>query len=40
MQEDLFNNGTMYYGVSNIDKHKYYIFKIKESGYEYEIVEF
>lgn len=40
MQKDLFENGIMYYGVSNIDKHKYYIFKIKESGYEYEIVEF
>ena len=40
MQEDLFGRGTMYYGVSNIDKRKYYIFNIKEDGYEYEIVEF
>lgn len=40
MQEDLFNSGNMYYGVSNIDKRKYYIFTIKKEGYEWEIVEF
>lgn len=40
MEKDLFDSGLTYYGVSNIEKRKYYLFTIKEDGYEYEVVEF
>lgn len=40
MEKDLFNTGLTYYGVSNVEKRKYYLFTMKEDGYEYEIVDF
>lgn len=40
MERDLFDTGLIYYGVSNIEKKQYYIFTIKDDGYEYEVVEF
>lgn len=39
-QTDLFNDGIIYYGVSNIDKHRYYIFTITDQSYDYEVVSF
>jgi predicted phosphodiesterase len=39
-QDDLFNDGIIYYGVSNIDKYRYYVFTVTNEGYEYEIVRF
>ncbi|TRW27158.1 metallophosphoesterase [Flavobacterium zepuense] len=39
-QVDLFNDGIVYYGVSNIDKHRYYIFTITNESYNYEVVSF
>ncbi|MBQ5627642.1 MAG: metallophosphoesterase, partial [Bacteroidaceae bacterium] len=40
MEKDLFNTGLIYYGVPNIEKRQYYLFTIKEKGYECEIVDF
>lgn len=40
MEKDLFGSGILYYGVSNIEKGKYYLFTIKEDGYECETVHF
>ena len=40
MEKDLFNTGLIYYGVPNIEKRQYYLFTIKENGYECEIVDF
>lgn len=40
MEQDLFGTGKIYYGVSNIDQRKYYIFKVNKVGYTYEVVEF
>ena len=38
--DDLFADGIMYYGVSNIHKRQYFIFTINENDYKYEVVEF
>lgn len=38
--KDLFEDGILYYQVSNIAKRKYLLFTINEGGYEYEVVEF
>lgn len=38
--EDIFEDGLIYYGVPAINKRQYFIFTIKEEGYEYELVEF
>ena len=38
---DLFNDGVMYYQVSNIEKRKYLLFTLKPNDeYDYEVVEF
>ncbi len=40
-ENDLFNDGIMYYGICNIAKKKYYIFTLHpDETYDYEIVEF
>ncbi|NDW17492.1 metallophosphoesterase [Dysgonomonas sp. 216] len=39
--DDLFDDGVIYYGVSNIKKRKYLVFTLKPDNlYEYEVVEF
>ena len=38
--KDLFEDGILYYQVSNIAKRKYLLFTINEGEYEYEVVEF
>jgi predicted phosphodiesterase len=38
--DDLFEDGVIYYEVSNIAKRKYLLFTLKPEGYDYEIVEF
>ena len=39
-QEDLFEDGNIYYEISNIPNHEYYIFTITPTGYSYELVKF
>lgn len=39
-QEDLFNDGVIYYEVANVKKRSYYIFTITGNSYTYEIVNF
>ena len=39
-QDDLFNDGVIYYEVANIKKRQYYIFTITGSTYTYDIIEF
>lgn len=39
-QNDIFENGIIYYQVGNAPKRKYYIFTITPTDYRYEIVEF
>lgn len=39
-QDDVFEDGIIYYGVANIHKRKYYIFTITDNKYTYEVVEF
>lgn len=38
--KDLFNDGLMYYACNCIGNREYYIFTIKEDGYEYEVVDY
>lgn len=39
--DDLFEDGVIYYGTSNIEKKKYLLFTINEDdSYEYEVVDF
>lgn len=38
--DDLFDDGTIYYGVPNINKRRYFTFTITDDNYEYEVVEF
>lgn len=40
MAEDLFGDGVLYYGCSNIAERSYLLFTIKEEGYTYEEVFF
>lgn len=37
---DLYDNGLLFYGVPNIHKRQFYVFKIHPDGYEFEIVCF
>ena len=37
---DMFGDGVMYYECTNIKKRSYLLFKIKEEGYDYEVVWF
>lgn len=39
-QDDIYNNGIMYYQVGNAAKRQYYIFTITPTDYRYEIVDF
>lgn len=39
-QDDLFEDGNIYYEISNIPNHEYYIFTITPTGYSYELVKF
>lgn len=39
-QNDIYNNGIMYYQVGNAPKRQYYIFTITSKGYKYEIIDF
>ncbi len=39
-QEDIYENGVMYYEVGNAPKHQYYIFTITPKDYRYEIIDF
>ncbi|MDD6209477.1 MAG: metallophosphoesterase [Bacteroidales bacterium] len=39
-EEDLFNDGIIYYGCGNIRKRGYYLFTITSEGYTHEIVYF
>ncbi|MBB4036708.1 3',5'-cyclic AMP phosphodiesterase CpdA [Dysgonomonas hofstadii] len=40
-ENDLFEDGIIYYGISNIAKRKYYVFTLKpDDTYDYEVVEF
>ena len=39
-QNDIFEDGTIFYQVGNAPKHQYYIFTITPSGYKYEIIDF
>lgn len=39
-QNDIYNNGIMYYQVGNAPKRQYYIFTITPKGYKYEIIDF
>ena len=39
-QEDLFDDGVIYYEIANIEQRVYYIFTITEDTYKYEIVKF
>ena len=39
-EDDLFGDGTIYYGVPDIGKRIYYVFTIDSEGYEVETVGF
>ena len=39
-QNDMFDNGIMYYEVGNVAKRQYYIFTITPTDYRYEIIDF
>ena len=38
--EDLFDDGIIYYGCSNIAKRNYLLFTLTPDGYTYEIINF
>lgn len=38
--EDLFNDGITYYGCPNIGSRRYFVFTVKEEGFEHETVTF
>lgn len=39
-QQDIYENGIIYYEVGSAPKRKYYIFTITPTDYKYEIIEF
>lgn len=39
-QNDIYNNGIIYYQVGNAPKRQYYIFTITPTDYHYEIIDF
>ncbi len=38
--KDIYNDGMIYYAANCIGNREYFIFTIKENGYEYEVVNF
>lgn len=40
IQQDIFDDGVVYYEIGNIKKRLYYIFTVTEDDYSYEIIEF
>ena len=39
-EEDLFNDGVMYYGCGSMETRSYYVFTITPDDYTYEVVEY
>lgn len=39
-QEDIYGDGTVYYGVDSAEHRSFYFFTITQHGYEYEIVRY
>ncbi len=37
---DIFDNGIIYYGCTNIKERAYYVFKIRKDGYDFEKITF
>ena len=37
---DIFDNGIIYYGCTNMKERAYYVFKIRKDGYDFEKIDF